>query len=94
MVAQQARFSIDLGNLNETVQGLANEVRIIASATNKLIEVVQEDRDAINELRRDAQQDRATMKALHEDVHQIATDMNALIKIVDSLVRRQNGDRP
>lgn len=105
IVTQQAQFSADIGFLKDevrtltgtvqslagtvqglastvqglsgSVQGLTEDVRIISGATRVLIEATQENRDAIN--------------ALRENAGQTTNDLHALIKIVDDLVRRDNG---
>jgi hypothetical protein len=57
-----------------------------------LIEVGQENRDAIAELRKQAEADRRRMQEIHEDVQRTTDNVNALIRVVDGLVRRKNGD--
>jgi hypothetical protein len=92
ILGQQAQATVDMADLRATVKDLATENQVIARAVHKLIEVGQENLDAIAELRKQAEADRQRMQDIHEDVQRTTDNVNALIKVVDGLVRRKNGD--
>ena len=91
ILGQQAQFTVDMADLRATVKDLATENRVIAGAVHKLIEVSQENRDAIVELRKQAEADRQRMQEIREDLQRTMSNVEAVIKVVDELVRRKNG---